>query len=326
MRAWEVTRHGAPREALRLGERAAPSAGGGLVRIRVAAAGLGLPDLLLCRGSYALTPALPFVPGQEAAGTVLDAGASEGLQPGERVLGVTAFPAGAGGCAEQALLYADFALPAPDSLADAEAAAFAIPFHTAWVGLVQRARLAAGETLLVLGAAGGAGSAALQLGRAVGARVIAAARGPEKAAFCRALGANVVLDPEREPLVESVRAASGGRGADVIYDPVGGAPGEAALGALAREGRLLLVGFAAGGWPRHRAGALVERNVSLLGVMPSGYDRAFRLAAHARMLEWLRAGRLRVPVARVAAFEELPAALEELGARGVCGKLVLTGP
>jgi NADPH2:quinone reductase len=324
VRAWQVVRHGAPSEALALREAAAPEPGPGFLRVQVAAAALGLPDVLMCRGTYALTPQRPFTPGQELAGVVLAAGAGARTPVGARVMAVSGFFLGHGSFAEEALALDDFCFPVPDALADAEAAAFLIPYHTAYVGLVRRAALQAGETLLVLGAAGGTGSAALQLGRALGARVIAAARGAERGAFCRAQGADLVVDPRGEDLVARVRAWTEGRGADVVYDPVGGEAFEAAARAVAHEGRLLAVGFASGRWGTPDPAHLVTHNYSVMGVMPGGYDRAFKAEAQARLEGWLRDGRLRVPLARTVPFEELPAGLEALAAGGMTGRIAMS--
>lgn len=323
-RAWQVTTHAEPREALQLARAVAPpEPSPGTLCLAVSAAGIGVPDLAMCRGAYALTPPLPFSPGQEAVGTVLAAGPGAHHRAGERVMAVSAFLLGRGSFADTCLVLDDFALPAPDAMPDAEAAAFLIPFHTAWVGLVRRAGLRAGETLLVLGAAGGAGCAALQLGAALGARVLATARGAARLAFCQGLGSERVIDPSREDVAEAVREATGGHGADVVYDTVGGDAFRAATRCIAHEGRLLAVGYASGSWGRPDAAHLVTHNYSVLGVMPGGYDRAFREQAHAALLAHWQAGRLRVPVCEVAPFTGLPGALERLAAGGVSGRLVL---
>ncbi len=323
MRAWRVTRHGEPRQALRCVEIPAPEPGSGQLRLAVAAAGVGYPDLAMCRGGYALTPPLPFTPGQEVVGTVVAANRSARFRPGERVMAISAFFTGHGAFAEQCLALDDFAFPVPEGMPDAEAAAFLIPFHTAYVGLVRRGALQAGETLLVLGASGGTGSAALQLGRAIGARVLAVAGGREKLDFCRSLGAERVIDRGREDIAEAVRDATQGRGADVVYDPVGGDAFDAATRCMAHEGRLLAVGFASGRWGQPRTAHLVAHNYSVLGVMPGGYDRASRQEAQDFLLAHWRDRRLQVPVCGVVAFASLPLGLERLGAHRVTGKLVL---
>jgi NADPH2:quinone reductase len=325
MRAWQVERHGEPRAALALRDVAPPAPPPGFLRVRVAAAAIGLPDLFMCRGAYALTPRLPFTPGQELCGSVIAAGEGCRARPGERVMAISGFFVGHGAFAEEGLALDDFCFPVPDGLDDAEAAAFLIPFHTAYVGLVQRAALRRGETLLVLGAAGGTGSAALQLGRALGARVLATAGGADKAEFCRKLGADLVIDYRAEDIAARVREATGGRGADVIYDSVGGEAFDAATRAIAHEGRLLLVGFASGRWGNPQSAHIVNHNYSVIGVMPGGYDREFKARAQEWLIAQWRAGALRVPVARTLGFDALPEGLEALASGGVSGRWVLRG-
>ena len=326
MRAWQVGRHGTPREALALAETELPRPGPGLLRVRVCAAALGLPDLFMCRGSYALTPERPFTPGQELVGIVTATGEGARAVVGDRVMAVSAFFLGHGGFAEEALALDDFAFPAPESISDAEAAGFLIPYHTAWVGLVRRAKLEKGETLLVLGGAGGTGSAAVQLGRALGARVLSTAGGPGKVAFCRELGAEVVIDYRQQDIAEAVREATDGRGADVIYDPVGGTAFSAATKCIAHEGRVCVVGFASGDWGRPSAAHMATHNYSVLGVIPSAYDRAFKQQAQDALMDLHARGEIRVPIHTEYPFEALPEALEALESGQVRGKAVLQGP
>ncbi len=300
-----------------------PTPGPRMLGIRVAASGLGLPDLLMCRGSYPLTPPLPFTPGQELVGVVTAVGEGSEARVGDRVMAVTGFMLGHGGFAEHALALDSFALPVPNSMTDAEAAGFLIPYHTAYVGLVRRGRLSAGETLLVLGASGGTGSAALQLGRALGARVLATAGGTEKVEFCRRLGAEVVIDYRSQDIAEVVREATQGRGADVIYDPVGGEAFAAATKCIAQEGRLLVVGFASGHWAEPSTPHLVVHSYSVVGVMTGGYDREFNRAAHEALLAHQRKGEIRIPIHRVVPFDALPEGLEDLAHGRVMGKAVL---
>ena len=323
MRAWQVRGRGEPREALELADVDPPALGPGLLRVRVAAGALGLPDVFMCRGSYALTPPLPFTPGQELSGLVTEVGEGALARVGDRVMAVSGFFLGHGGFAQEALALDDFAFPIPEAMNDLEAAAFPIPFHTAWTGLVRRAALREGETLLVLGGAGGTGSAAIQLGRALGARVIATAGTPEKAAFCEALGVDVVVDRSSADIAESVREASDGRGADVAFDPVGGEAFDAATGCIAHEGRLLVVGFASGHWGAPSAPHMVTHNYSVLGVMPSGYDRSVRQGAQDELMSLFARGALRVPVGRVVPFGALPDGLEALARGEIQGKAVL---
>jgi NADPH2:quinone reductase len=335
MRAWQTVKPGRPTDALVLNEEVEPPRPTpGTVQLEVIAAGIGLPDAFMCQGSYALTPStLPFTQGQEVVGRVV--GWGEGVanrKVGDRVMAVTSFFTGHGGFAEQCLGLDDFCLPVPDAMSDAEGAGFLIPFHTAYIALVTRGRVEAGETLLVIGGAGGTGQAALQIGKALGARVIATAGGPEKAEFCRALGADHVVDYRSEDIAEGVKAATGGRGADAIYDPVGGEAFASATQCVAHEGRILAIGFASGSWGRVDTSHLVYNNYSVVGVIPSRYDRAFKERAQERLLGWWREGRLRPRIDELVPFAELPDALERLVAGGVKGKLVLavdasaTGP
>ena len=323
MRAWQVQGAGEPAEVLHLVEREAPEPGPGEVRIRVTAAGLGLPDVFMCRGTYPLTPRLPFTSGQEATGTVTAVGEGVDLALGARIMCVTSFIGGHGSFAEECLAAADGAFPVPDGLTDAEAAGFWIPHLTGWIGLVERGHLAAGDWLAVLGAAGGSGIAAVQLGRALGARVVAIVSDEARAAFCHDLGADATINHRDGPLAPALRALTAGRGVDLVYDPVGGALAEEAAGALARYGRLLAVGFASGEWPRLLTHDLVITNTSLLGVFAGGYSRQELDDIHAKLAGLVHDGRLRNAVTAEVLFAELPQALQRLADRGVVGKLVL---
>jgi len=319
-----VTGRGEPKDVLQLVDDVPlPEPGEGQIRLRVAAAGVGLPDAYMCRGSYPLTPALPFTPGQEVAGVVSAVGAGCRAAVGDRVMAVTAFFLGHGSFAEECLALDDFALRVPEEMEDAEAACFTIPFHTAYIGLVRRAALVAGETLLVLGGAGGTGSAALQLGKSMGARVIATAGGPEKCAFCRDLGADLTIDYLSLDIAAAVRDATEGQGANVVYDPVGGEAFKAAAGCIANEGRLLAIGFAAGSWGKPDVGHMVQHNYSVMGVMPGGYDYAFKVSAHDELLEQWSRGDLRVPVYERFDFEHVPDAIELLTQGRVMGKVAV---
>lgn len=327
MRAWQVNAVGEPADVLQLIEDVElPTPGPGFVRVRVAATGVGLPDLLMCRDAYALTPPKPFTPGQEAVGVVTAVGQGAHCKIGDRVMGVTAFFIQKGGFAEQCLMLDDFALPVPDEMDDGEAAAFSIGFHTAFVGLLRRGALRAGETLLVLGAAGGTGQAAVQLGKAVGARVIAVAGGTDKLEFCRRLGADETIDYRDQDIAETARSLTDGKGVDVVWDAVGGDAFVAATRCIASEGRLLLVGFGSGSWGQPRAEHMAMNNYSVVGVIPSSYDRDFRLQTQRALVDLWRGGKLRAAVHETFAFERVPAALELLASRKATGKIVVLGP
>ena len=323
MRAWQVYRHGEPRAALRLADIEVPEPGPGEVRLAVNAACLGLPDVFMCRGAYALTPPLPFVAGQEAAGVITATGPGVDLPIGARAMGTTAFTSGRGGFAEQTIANARTVFTPSPSMSDPDAAAFYIAYHTAWIGLVRRGRVLPGEHLVVLGGSGGSGAAAIQLGKVLGAHVIATAGGPERGAFCRDQGADVVIDHRTESVVDAIRAATHGHGADVIYDLVGGQIALDAMRAIAYEGRMLLVGFASGSWASVSPIHVVGRNYSVVGVYAGGYSRAFLDYAQDEMTRLFEEGRITTTVTRTVPFDQLPEALEELSERSTLGRSVL---
>jgi NADPH:quinone reductase len=238
-------------------------------------------------------------------------------------MAVTSFFTGHGSFAEECLALDDFCLPVPDEMSDAEAACFLIPGHTAYIALATRAKLAAGETLLVLAGASGTGAAAIQIGRALGARVIASVGDPAKAPFCRELGAEQILDHHAPDFAKQVLAATGQRGADVTFDPVGGDLFAKATQCIAQEGRILAIGFASGRWGQVDTPHLVMHNYSVVGVIPSGYDRAYKERAQAQLLAWWRSGALRIEVDELVPFAALPDALERLASNQVKGKLAL---
>ncbi|MGJ5749921.1 NADPH:quinone reductase-like Zn-dependent oxidoreductase [Streptomyces puniciscabiei] len=255
MQAWQVHENGEPSEVMRLTEVEPPTPGDGQVRLRVRAANINFPDALLCRGQYQVRPPLPFTPGVEICGETED---------GRRVIANPALPYG--GFAEYALADARALLPAPEALDDAEAAALHIGYQTGWFGLHRRAHLEAGETLLVHAAAGGVGSAAVQLGKAAGATVIGVVGGADKAAVARELGCDVVVDRRSEDVIAAVKEATGGRGADVIYDPVGGEAYAQSAKLVAFEGRIVVVGFASGTIPSPALNHALVKNYSILGL------------------------------------------------------------
>jgi NADPH2:quinone reductase len=238
-------------------------------------------------------------------------------------MSVSAFYQGHGSFAEECLVPAHSAFPVPGGLTDVQAAGFWIPHLTGWVGLVDRGRLAEGEWLVVLGAAGGSGIAAVQLGRALGARVVAVVSDERRAAFCCGLGAQVAINHNDDGFVAALQQASGGHGVDVIYDPVGGSLAEVAAGAMARGGRLLCVGFASGRWPTLATHNLVLSNTSVVGVIAAGYSRPELEDIHARLSALVRDGRLQNAVTAGVPFDDLPAALQRIADRDVIGKLVL---
>lgn len=264
MKAWRVHENGEPREVMRLEEVPDPQPGAGQLLLRVRAANVNFPDALLCRGEYQVRPPFPFTPGVEICGEVLAAGEGATAGVGARVLAQPPLPGG--GFADLVVVDAAAVRPAPEALDDAEAAALHIGYQTGWFGLHRRARLQPGETLLVHAAAGGVGSAAVQLGKAAGAHVIGVAGGPEKAAVARGLGCDLVLDRRTDDLVAAVKEATGGRGADVVYDPVGGDAYAKSVKCVAFEGRIVVVGFASGAVPAPGLNHALVKNYSILGL------------------------------------------------------------
>ena len=265
MKAWRVHELGEPCHVMSLDDVPDPQPDAGQLLVRVLAAAANFPDVLMCRGLYQVRPALPFTPGIELCGEVMELGTDvTGFAVGERVIGLSVLPAG--GFAEFALMDTATTFPAPGALDDAEAAAFYIGYQTGWFGLHRRAQLQAGETLLVHAAAGGVGSAAVQLGKAAGARVIGVVGGPEKAEVARSLGADVVVDRHTEDFVEVVKQVTGGRGADVVYDPVGGDAYQRSTKCVAFEGRILVVGFAGGQIQTAALNHALVKNYSIVGL------------------------------------------------------------
>jgi NADPH2:quinone reductase len=312
MKAWSLAAHGGP-EALALREIPAPQPAAGQMLVNVAAAALNFSDLLMLRGTYQVKPPLPFVPGQEIAGAV-EACPSGAFEPGERIASKVVW----GGFAEQALVREDMAIRLPAAVTFADGATLPVVWPTAWIALFDRARLQRGETLLVLAAAGGTGLAALQLGKSLGARVIAAVGSPDKEEICRSHGADEVVDYSAPEWTSKIR------GVNVIFDPVGGEVGEASLKCLARNGRLLIVGFSSGQIPALRANRLLLRNASALGVYWSHEEDRPLLERAFRDL-WQRhgSGSLRFEASAEYPFERLAEALGDLEARRTTGKCVL---
>ena len=326
MRAWQVHQLGEPRDVLRLAEVPDPEPGPGQVLVRVLGAAANFPDVLMCRGGYQVSPPLPYTPGIELCGEIVATGPGvAGLAAGDRVIGGPAAPSGA--FAELALMDAGSVLPAPDGLDDAEAAAFFITYQTGWFGLHRRARLAAGETLLVLAAAGGVGSGAVQLGKAAGARVIGVVAGERKAGAARALGADVVIDRLSQDFVEVVKEVTGGRGADVVYDSVGGEAYARSTKCIAFEGRILIIGFASGQIPSATLNHALVKNYSIVGLHWGLYrtmdPQAIR-DCHLQLTKLVADGAIRPLVGERLALEEVADGLQRLADGATVGRIVVT--
>jgi NADPH2:quinone reductase len=313
---------GAP-DRLRLVDLPLPEPGEGEVRLRVAAAGVNFPDALIIQKKYQLQPKLPFVPGTEVAGFV-DALGPGVTTPaiGERVVAFV----GTGGFAEYVNAAADQVVPIPQVITDEVAAAFTLTYATSHHALIARAKLVAGETLLVLGAGGGVGLAAVEIGKRLGARVLAAASTREKLAAAQAAGADALINYSALDLRDAVRTLTDARGVDVVYDPVGGAYTEPALRSLAWRGRLLVVGFANGEIPKIPANLLLLKEAAALGVFWGDFSRRESAANRAmihELYEWLAAGTLRPLVSHVLRLDGVPEALNALLQRRVVGKYVI---
>jgi len=299
-----------------------PQPGPGQLQVAIAAAGLNYVDALFARGEYQIKPPLPFVPGSEIAGSVRAVGEGvDGFAPGDRVLAMT----GVGGFAECALVGAAAAVPVPDALSYGQAATFVQSYSTALFALRERGRLREGESLLVLGAAGGVGRAAIDVGRALGARVIAAASTDEKLAACRVLGADECIRYSDEDLKSRARELAGG-GVDVVFDPVGDAFSEPALRALGYDGRLLVIGFAGGEIPRVPLNQVLLRNRNVIGVdwgawmLGHGSEQRALLD---ELLGWAAAGRLHPSEPVHYPLEDAQRALDDLLNRRINGKAAL---
>jgi NADPH2:quinone reductase len=310
-------------DALSVGELPAPTPGPGEIAVDVRAAGLNFPDVLLSYGKYQFKPPTPFVPGGELAGVVAEVGSGvTRLAKGDRVAGTLLH----GAFAERVVLPEAACVQVPDEIPFETAAATLLTYVTTLHALEDRAKLQAGETMLVLGAAGGVGVAAIQLGKLLGARVIAAASTDEKVAFCAARGADDGIVYSREDLKERAKALTSGRGVDVVYDAVGGAYSEAALRAIAWEGRHLVVGFAAGDIPKIPLNLALLKGCQIVGVFWGMFAmrEPERNRAHAeRVMGWVREGKLSPHVDAIFSFDQAGAALRAMEARAVRGKVVL---
>jgi len=305
-------------------EIAEPTLGPGEVLVAVRAAGVNFADGLMIDGRYQVKPAPPFVPGMEVSGVVAALGPGvDGLRPGCPVVACTT----GGAWAERVVCAASDVVPLPDGLDPVVAAGVPVAYGTSHLALGWKAALAAGETLVVHGAAGGVGLTAVEIGHAMGARVIATAGGPERLAVPLARGADHGIDSRADDLRDQIRALTGGRGADVIYDPVGGAVFDASLRAVAPDGRIVVIGFASGTVPQIPANLLLVKNVTVIGFDWGAYRRlapARVRASLAWVLAGWAAGRLSPLVSEVRPLAEAAEALARLRARQVSGKIVLT--
>ena len=310
-------------DALEWKELPTPQPKAGEVLVEIKAASLNFPDLLIVQNKYQMKPALPFVPGSEYAGVVQSVG--EGvtqLKVGQSV----ACLSGTGGFATHTIAPAALCMPLPPGFSHVDAAAFIMIYATSYHALVDRAQLKAGETVLVLGAAGGVGTSAIQIARTVGATVIAAASSDEKCELCKSIGADVTINYTKENLRDAIKAATAGKGPDVVYDPVGGDFAEPAFRSIAWRGRYLVVGFASGPIPALPLNLALLKGASIVGVFWGDFARREPQANAAMMKElaqWYAQGKIKPVIDRTMPMAELKAAYAHMGSRGVKGKLVM---
>jgi len=310
-------------EALHWRELPTPEPQPGEVRIAIKASSLNFPDLLIVQGKYQFKPPLPFVPGSEFAGTVDAVGAGvTHLAMGAPVAAI----AGTGGFGTHACVKAAQVMPLPPGFALEDGAAFAFTYGTSHHALMDRAQLKAGETVLVLGAAGGVGTAALQIAKAAGARVIAAASTDEKCALCSQLGADATLNYSTQDVRETLKALTDGKGPDVVYDPVGGALAEPVFRSIAWRGRYLVVGFAGGGIPALPWNLALLKGASVVGVFWGDFvkrEPKANAAALTQLAQWYGQGKIKPVLDQVLPMSEIRAAYARMGSRQVLGKLLL---
>lgn len=292
------------------------------VIIQVKASGLNFPDTLIIEGKYQFQPDMPFSPGGEVAGIVKLVGANvKHLKAGDRVMAGT----GWGGFAEEVRGKASNVFPLPDGIGFVQAAATMMTFGTSYHALVNRAQLKAGETLLVLGAAGGVGTAAIQIGKALGAKVIAAASSDEKLSYCQSIGADLTINYSKEDLKTQAKALTEGKGVDVVYDPIGDKYTEAALRAIAWNGRYLVVGFAAGEIPKIPLNLPLLKGCSIVGVFWGGFFRnepQVNAQNFKTIVSWLQQGVVKAQVHKEYSLENVAKAMNELTQKKVKGKIV----
>ncbi len=310
-------------DALSWKEIPTPAPAKGEVLVEIKAASLNFPDILIVQNKYQFKPALPFVPGSEYAGTVAALG--EGvthLALGQRV----ACLSGTGGFGTHTLAPAERCMPLPPDFSFVDAAAFIMIYATSHHALVDRAQLKAGETVLVLGAAGGVGTSAIQIAKLMGAKVIAAASSDEKCALCKSIGADATINYQTGNLREELKTLTGGKGPDVIYDPVGGDLAEPAFRSIAWRGRYLVVGFAAGPIPALPFNLALLKGASIVGVFWGDYSRREpknNAAMMAQLAQWYAQGKIKPVIDRTMPMADLKAAYAHMGSRGVMGKLVM---
>jgi NADPH2:quinone reductase len=323
MKSWKAMRFGKPEEVLTIQEVEIPTPDDGQVAVKVLAASVSLPDLLMIKGQTPLIKSTPFSPGIEVAGIVSAVGTKTQFAVGDRVMTTTAYATGWGGFAEYCLADAAKAALVPSHMTDVEAAGFLVPYKTAQVALVQRVALQRGETLLVLGATGTSGAAAIQFAKALDAQVIAVSSSSTKLEFCREIGADHVINYKTEDVIDRVKELTQGKGADVIFDPVGGVLGNQALKAIARRGRFLPIGYASGSWVRLDPLDIALGDYSVVGVLSARITPEELEKAHSDIIALAHERQINTHVGRVFPFQDLPAALNDLASDDLKGRVIV---
>lgn len=311
-------------DTLVIEEVESPTIKGGEVKIKVRACGVNFPDVLMIQGLYQVRPPFPFSPGLEVSGDVIEVGAGvDNVSVGDRVIAMLQY----GGFAEEVVVPAMMCLPMPANMSYEHGAGFPLVYGTSHVALAHRGKLQAGETLLVLGAAGGVGLTAVELGKLMGANVIAAASTPEKLALTQQYGADEIIQYTTENLRDRVKELTDGKGADVIYDPVGGDMFDMAIRRVAWEGRYLVIGFASGRIPEVPANIPLLKNSSIVGVFWGAYlmnNPSVIMNSFQQLLTWYAEGKLHPHIHKTFPIDEAPSAILELAERRAMGKVLVT--
>jgi NADPH:quinone reductase len=323
LKQWWLEQFGSPEKVLKLHEVDLPAAWPGHIAIKIKAAGVSLPDLLMIKGGNPLVPSPPFSPGLEVAGEVTAVGEGAPFAVGDRVMTITSFLKGWGGFAEYCLADASRAVLVPPTMSAVEAAGFLASYTNAYVALVQRTPIKKGQTLLVLGASGSSGATATQVGKALGARVIAVCSSDRKLEFCRTMGADHVLNYRNGDITPKVKELTHGKGVDVVFDPVGGTLGTQATQCIAQHGFYGLIGYASGSWVKLDSLDMVLRSYSAVGIL-SGFLPPEELSpVYSALISLANAGAIKTPVTKTVAFENTPSALAELEKGELPGKIII---